>query len=82
MPTSPPLTPCSRRPKKQRGVAVGKGDDGNAEDKDRAAEDHQRLAAQPVGEQTGKQGGEDAAQQHGGDDDGELAGVSPEVASR
>ena len=75
MPTSPPLTPCRRRPKKQRAEPVRKCDDRNAQNKDRPADHHQRLASQPVGEQTGKERGDNAAQQHGCDDDRELAGV-------
>ena len=35
-----------------------------------AAEDHQGLAAHPVCEHAGKEGGEDAAEQYSGDDDG------------
>ena len=55
-------------------VAVGKGDNRNAEGEGDAAENHEGLAAEPVGEEAGKEGGEDAAEQHGGDDDGELGG--------
>ena len=65
----------------ERAIAVGERNHGNAEDEGEAAEDHQRLAAHPVGEHAGKERGEDAAQQHGRDDDGELGGVRPEVAS-
>ena len=48
---------------------------GMLNDKNRCADHHQGLAAQPVGQQPRKQGGEDAAQQHGRDNDRELAGV-------
>ena len=58
----------------ERAVALREGDDGDAEDEGEAAEDHERLAAHPVGEQAGEEGGEDGAQQHRGDDDGELRG--------
>ena len=60
--------------KEQRPVAVRKGDDRNADDEGEAAENHQRLAAHPVGQQAGKERGEDAAQQHGRHDDGKLRG--------
>ncbi len=60
---------------KQRPESVGKGDHGNANDKNRSTDHHQGLASQPVGKQPGKQGGEDAAQQHRGNNDRELAGV-------
>ena len=59
---------------KQRPVAVRKRDHGNAGDEGEAAEDHQRLAAHPVGQQAGKERGEDAAQQHRRHNDRELRG--------
>jgi hypothetical protein len=48
-------------------------DDRNAEDEGDAADDHERLAPQPVGDETGKQRRNGAPEQYGGDDDGKLA---------
>ena len=56
-------------------VPMRESDDRNAEDEGRAAEDHQGLAAHPVGKEAGKESGEDAAEEDGGDDDGELRRV-------
>ena len=56
----------------ERRVSVRERDDGNAEDEGQTAEDHQGLAAHPVGEHTGEEGGENAAEQDRGHDDGEL----------
>ena len=58
----------------ERAVTLREGDDRDAKDEGDTAEDHERLAAHPVGEHAGEERGEDAAQQHGGDDDGELSG--------
>ncbi len=40
----------------ERAVAVGEGDDRDADDEGDAAEDHQGFAAHPVGEQAGEKG--------------------------
>ena len=75
MPTNPPLMPCRRRPKKQRNEPMREGNDGDAQNEDRPADHHQRLASQPICEQAGKQGGDHASQQHGCDNDRQLAGI-------
>ena len=58
----------------QRAVSVRQRDDGDADDKGGSAEDHERLAAHPVGQEAGEESGEDRAQQHGRHDGGELRG--------
>ena len=59
----------------QRFVSVREGDDRNTDDKRDAGENHQRLAADPVGQQPGEQCGNDAAQQHRRNNDRQLRGV-------
>jgi len=59
----------------ERTVTVREGDHGDANDEGEAAEDHERLAAEKVGEHAGEQGGDDTAEEDGGNDDGKLARV-------
>ena len=48
---------------------------GNTDDESHAAQNHQRFAAHPIGQQACEQRGNDAAQQYSRDNDGKLAGV-------
>jgi hypothetical protein len=59
-------------PEKQRTIAVRESNDGNADNKRKSAQDHERLAADEVGDHTGKERGKHAAQQHGRYDHGKL----------
>ena len=59
----------------QRSVSVREGDDRDADDEGGSAEDHERLASHPIGEYSGEERGEDGAQKHGRDDNGELRGI-------
>ncbi len=52
-----------------------KSNHGNADDEGKAAQNHQRLAAHPVGEQPGEEGRDHAAEQYGRDDDRKLTSV-------
>jgi hypothetical protein len=63
-----------KTPEEQRLIAVGERDDRNAGYERQPAQDHQGLAAHPVGQQAGEQSGEHAAQQHRGHDHRELRG--------
>ena len=59
----------------QEPIAVRERDDGNAGDKEDAARGHEPLAPHPVREDAREERRDDAAQQHRGHDEGELARI-------
>jgi hypothetical protein len=66
----------------ERAITVRERDHRDTDHEEHPAEDHHFLAAHPVGEHAGKERGDGAAQEHGRDDEGQLAGGEAGVGRR